>query len=209
MNLCQLCETRKPKRFCPAVRGEICSPCCGEQREVSIDCPLDCEYLLEARLHQAPPDVDPRQFPNQDIQVSDSFLRDNDQVLLFLARTLLEAALVTPGATDLDVREALAAMIKTYRTLESGLIYQTTSPNPYAATIQQRVETALLEFRERMQQSMGMHTVRDAQVLGILVFLQRLELQHNNGRRRSRAFLSFLFSYFPPRTGEEVAIVHP
>ena len=43
----------------------------------------------------------------------------------------------------------------------------------------------------------GMQTLRDTDVLATLVFLQRLEIQHNNGRRRGRAFFDFLRTYFP------------
>jgi len=50
-----------------------------------------------------------------------------------------------------------------------------------------------------------MQTLRDADVLGALVFLQRLELQHNNGRRRGRAFVDFLRAYFPAQTQPAVA----
>src|ERR1700674_6113094 len=48
---CAICEDRKEKRFCPAVHGKICPQCCGEQREVTLDCPSDCPYLLQAREH--------------------------------------------------------------------------------------------------------------------------------------------------------------
>ena len=46
---CALCEERREKRFCPAVHGKICPQCCGEQREVTLDCPSECPYLLQAR----------------------------------------------------------------------------------------------------------------------------------------------------------------
>ena len=49
---CAICETRKEKRFCPAVHGRICPQCCGEQREVTLDCPSDCPYLQQAREHE-------------------------------------------------------------------------------------------------------------------------------------------------------------
>ena len=47
-----------------------------------------------------------------------------------------------------------------------------------------------------------MPVLRDADVLGVLVFLERLELQHNNGRRRGRAFLDFLRAYLPEPPAE-------
>jgi hypothetical protein len=198
---CQLCETRKPRRTCPAVRGDICAICCGEQREVTLDCPLDCEYLREARLRDKLPDVDPDKFPNQDVRVTEFFLRENGPMLLFLSRSLLAAAIATPGACDHDIKEAFESLIKTYRTLESGLIYETRPSNPYAATIQERIQEAIQEYRQQVQQATGLHSVRDAQILGLLVFLQRMEIQHNNGRRRGRAFLSFLLEHFPADEG--------
>src|SRR5271156_6245311 len=55
---CAICEIRKEKRFCPAVHGRICPQCCGEQREVTLDCPSDCPYLQQAREHEKPRSAD-------------------------------------------------------------------------------------------------------------------------------------------------------
>ena len=55
---CAICEIRKEKRFCPAVHGRICPQCCGEQREVTLDCPHDCPYLIQAREHEKPRSAD-------------------------------------------------------------------------------------------------------------------------------------------------------
>src|SRR5512141_256663 len=49
---CAICDKRKQKRFCPAVHGRICPVCCGTEREVSLDCPGECPYLLQARKHE-------------------------------------------------------------------------------------------------------------------------------------------------------------
>jgi len=48
---------RKEKRFCPAVHGRICAQCCGEEREVTIDCPSECVYLQQAREHEKARDL--------------------------------------------------------------------------------------------------------------------------------------------------------
>jgi hypothetical protein len=42
---CAYCHARKGKRQCPALAGLICSPCCGENRLIKINCPADCPYL--------------------------------------------------------------------------------------------------------------------------------------------------------------------
>jgi len=54
--------------------------------------------------------------------------------------------------------------------MQTGLIYDTRAPNPYAAAIQQKLREAVEEFRKELVQESGMHTVRDADVLGVLVF---------------------------------------
>lgn len=45
MSKCMYCHERKGKRPCPALRGAICSQCCGTHRVVSIACHSDCVYL--------------------------------------------------------------------------------------------------------------------------------------------------------------------
>ena len=189
---CKLCETRRPRRACPGVGGEICSVCCGTGREDTVNCPLDCVYLREARTREKPVGVDPKQIPNLDIEVSDSFLREHDALLAFLVGTVAEAVLSAAGAVDYDLREALGALVRTYRTRQSGLYYETKPSNLIAAGIQERVQKSIDDFREAVGKRAGMTTVRDADVLGVLAFLERVEYQTNNGRRRGRAFLDFL-----------------
>jgi len=40
------------------MHGRICPQCCGEQREVTLDCPSDCLYLRQAREHEKPRPTD-------------------------------------------------------------------------------------------------------------------------------------------------------
>jgi hypothetical protein len=199
---CAICETRRPRRFCPGVRGDICTICCGTEREVSVNCPLDCEYLEDARAHERTAPLDPSGIPNQDIRVTDEFLRNNEALLAFASGTLLRAALDTPGAVDADVREALDALVRTYRTLQSGVYYETRPGNPLAAGVQATFQAAIQQFRQSETQRLGLSKMRDTDVLGVLVFLQRLELDRSNGRRRGRAFLDFLRHLYPSPPGE-------
>src|SRR5450755_1892628 len=104
---CAICHTRKPRRFCPGVAGEICSLCCGTEREVTVDCPYDCPFLREARKHERTAPVDPATFPNQDIHITEEFLGEHEQLLAVAMSGLSLAALDTPGAVDSDVRAAL------------------------------------------------------------------------------------------------------
>jgi hypothetical protein len=191
---CQVCNKKRARRHCPGVRGEICATCCGTGRENTIDCPLDCVYLQEARQHEQPAPID--DVPNKDIRISEDFLREHEPILLWISLALAQS-IEKQHAVDFDAREALEAIIKTYRTRESGLIYESRPQNPYAAAIQQALQESIADLEKRLQQESGMHTLRDSEVLNILVFLQRLELQHNNGRRRGRAFYQFLHTLLP------------
>jgi hypothetical protein len=157
-----------------------------------VSCPLDCVYLRESRSREKPAQIDAKEIPNLDIEVGDSFLRDHEPLLEFMIQAFAEAELVTPGAVDYDVREALDAMVRSYRTRESGLYYETKPSNLMAASIQRRVSENLEEFRRAVTERQGLTTVRDTDVLGMLAFLQRVEYQVNNGRKRGRAFLDFL-----------------
>ncbi len=194
---CQICDTRKPRRHCPGVNGEICSICCGNEREVSISCPLDCPYLVEARRHEKPHELNPGEVPNRDVQVTEQFLREHESLLVFLGAKFLEASLASPGAVDSDVREALQSLIRTYRTLQSGLYYETRPTNLIAAGIHQRMQEAVEGLRKELAEKNAM-PLRDAEILGTLVFLERVELHENNGRPRGRAFIDYLRAYFPP-----------
>jgi hypothetical protein len=206
--LCKLCEIKRAKRFCPGADGEICPACCGRERESTIACPLDCEFLREARLHERPVQLDERTLPNADIRLTEKFVREQEPIIMYLC-VGVAVAMHKNNAVDADAREALEALIRTYRTLESGLIYETRTPNPYAAGIQEELKKSVDELRKMLAEKRGMGTLRDADILGCLAFLQRLELQHSNGRPKSRAFLHFLASAFPAQPPGEVSAEEP
>jgi len=193
---CKICNTRKPRRYCPGLAADICSVCCGAEREVSVNCPLECEYLVEARLHEKPVAIAPEQFPNQDIRVTEEFLREHEPLLIFLGSKLLEGSLATAGAVDADVREALDSLIRTYRTLQSGLYYETKPNNLVAAQIHESLQQSVDKLRKELSEK-GAGAIRDVEILAVLVFLERMALSRDNGRPRGRAFIDYLRAYFP------------
>ena len=202
---CAICQMRRPRRYCPGVNGDICSICCGTEREITVSCPLDCPYLQAARKHDRPLPLDEEQIPNREIRVSEEFLAEHEALLSAAGHALCSAGLATPGAVDFDIRDTLAALIRTYRTLESGLYYESLPENALAAQIYRYLHEALAAFRQQETEQLGMARTRDADVLAILVFLQRLELDRNNGRRRGRAFLDFLLEIYPSSPGAPAA----
>ena len=188
---------RRPKRLCPGIGGEICSICCGTEREVTVTCPLDCEYLQEARQHDKPVALGWTKLPHEDIRVDEKFLRDHDELVVFLAESLSAAALAASTAADNDVRDALDALIRTYRTLEAGVYYETVPENALASRVFRVVQDDIARFRMEERQGRAIASIRDADILRALVFFARLELDRNNGRPRGRAFIGLLRELSP------------
>jgi hypothetical protein len=193
---CAICERRRPRRICPGVHGEICSTCCGTGREIDVACPLDCEYLRESRIHDRP--LVPENLPNLDIPVTEELLKANENLLGVLSAAIFHDAIGSPGTVDEDVREALDGLIRTYRTLQSGVYYDSCPANPLAAGIFNSVQDALARFRRAERERLGTRKTRDSDCLSLLAFLQRFALSFDNGRRRCRAFIDGLRELQPP-----------
>ena len=206
---CIICEIRKDKRFCPAVHGRICPQCCGEQREVTLDCPSDCPYLQQARDHEKPrssDQIDPAGLFLQ-IAVSDQFMYEKEHLLMGLTFALAKSARADRSLHDHDLISTLTMLAKSYqRRITSGLHYEQplTSDSQRRAAIE--VENMIKEYREAEHKHMGYSTLKDSEVLKALVFLVRLAHGRTSGRPKSRAFVDFLFAQFPER---EAAVVTP
>jgi hypothetical protein len=197
---CAICNIRKQRRSCPAVHGEICTICCATEREQTIDCPFDCPYLREAHEHEKPPDFDIAVVPNRDIEITEEFLEENQLPMAYIAVSIFEGAMGSNGATDRDVREALASLIATYRALQSGLYVETRPVNPWAAAIVDHFTKQIATVKEEDAKAGAAPALRDSAILDILVFFQRLEYSRNNGRKKGRAFLHLLSGFYRPVT---------
>ena len=206
---CAICEIRKEKRFCPAVHGRICPQCCGEQREVTLDCPSECPYLQQAREHEKPraaDQIDPAGLFLQ-VELSDQFMYEKEHLLMGLTYALAKAARADRGVHDQDLITALGVLATSYeRRVNSGLHYE----QPLTSDLQRRaaaeVELMIKEYREAELKHTGISTLRDSDVLKALVFLLRLSNGRTSGRPRSRAFVEFLFAQFPEK---ESAVLTP
>jgi hypothetical protein len=193
------------------VRGEICTICCGTEREVTVDCPFECEYLQEARKRDKPVPWTEADIPHPDIKVSEKFVAEHEDLLVYLGQALFASAMEGQLTVDNDVHESLDALIRTYRTLQTGVVYETVPTNPIAAAVYRSVQAAVAQFRREEQEKTGMSRTRDADVLGLLVFLARVELDRNNGRKRGRAFLDSLRQFYTaePESESSTSLIVP
>ncbi len=194
---CPICQKRKPGRFCPAKAEKICAVCCGTEREVTIDCPPDCGYLLAAHRYE---EQHPRSLaadtPLLEVRITSDTIHSHGQFLSAMAFTLARYCATQPAASDPDVIESIRALADTYKTLASGIVYE----QPPTPNLQRELYDALSVYLTEAKQNPS-HTsfgpVKDSEILQLLVFLFRMGLLRTNGRPRSHRFIEFLRGQFP------------
>lgn len=202
---CPICDRRKARRFCPAKGESICSLCCGTEREVSIDCPSDCVYLVAARRYEEEHREPPAELPYKEVRISNDDIRQHEPFIAGLSYQLGRFAQDHLLLADPDIQTALQALVETYRTLESGIYYEHPPENPLSRELYQQLQTFIAEFRKREGERTGMSSIKDGDIYRCLVFLTRLALVRSNGRPRGRAFLDFVRAQFPPAEFREQA----
>jgi hypothetical protein len=200
---CTICDKRKERRFCPAVHGRICPQCCGEQREVTLDCPSECVYLRQAREHEKPrpwQDLDQSAlFPQ--VEIGDQFLYEHEHLIVGLTFALAKTARIDRAIADADLIGALTSMAKSYETLvNSGLHYEIPITSISQQALAAEVQKTVKEYRETEQKHLGYSRLRDSELLRALVFLVRMGHARTSGRPKSRAFLDFVLAQFPDKT---------
>ncbi len=196
---CPICEKRPPKRFCPAKGEIICAVCCGTEREVSIDCPPDCRYLVASRQHDlGRQEIDKSKIPFPDAKIPASFVVEHQSLLLALSYSLCASARDNRMVVDADVLAALQALAETYRTLTGGIYYE--KPPEFRAhrEIYDALKLAIEEFKKRAAQQAAVGAIRDSDVRDSLIFLSQLGATRANCRPKGRAYLDFLRAQFKP-----------
>ena len=208
--VCPICNARKGKRFCPAKVESICSLCCGTEREVTIDCPTDCSFLIESRDYEfRRRTFDRKQLPFCDTEIPQSFLVENEKLLAGLSYAICRFARNQPRLVDSDVIDSTRALAETHRTLQSGLYYEQPPTSALQRELYETLDSSLKTFQKEESQQQGIIRNRTRDFEQILIFLTQLGTVRSNGRSRSRAFLDFLRGNFKdydlgPRTSSIV-----
>jgi hypothetical protein len=177
---------------------KICAICCGREREVTLDCPLDCSYLITAHRWEEEhrPPLSEADAPFPDVAVTADLIEGQRPLLSSLVGALLGAADENRELVDADVLAALAALAETYRTLGAGLYYE----KPPVAPLAQLLYGILLKFLEEWKQPerrAGAPASKEIDIFKLLVFLTRVGRSRSNGRPKTRGYLQFLRGQFP------------
>ena len=196
---CPICDTRKVKRFCPARGDSICAICCGTEREVTIDCPADCPYLVASRKYdEGRRQVDRPSIPFADVRFSDDFAQTHAPLIISLLSSISQYARENRQMVDTDAIAALQALAEAYRTLSSGLYYEKPPDYLYQRELYQALKATLEEFQQVETQRRGLASIRNSDIRDALVFLTQFGAIRTNGRPKGRAFLDFIDTEVAP-----------
>jgi hypothetical protein len=210
---CAICGKRKANRYCPAKGEKICAVCCGTEREVTISCPTDCTYLIAAhRYEDEHKRAVPADTPFLDERIPQDIFYTHQQLIAAMTFQIAKFAGAQASAADPDVSAALAALAATYKTLQSGLLYEKVPDIPVQRDLYLALSQFLNEVKQKAAESGNSGAVKDAAIFQVTVFLFRMSLLRSNGRPRSRRFIEFMRAQFPPaedRKREEPRIIVP
>lgn len=195
---CPICDKRRAERFCPAKAEKICAVCCGKEREVTIDCPSDCTYLISAHRYESdhPRDI-PADTPLLEETIPQDVVHTHQQLMAALAFSIAKFCAVQPAAVDHDILAAIEALAQTYKTLSSGLIYEKPPQAPLPGELYAALTTFLDEIKKQQAERGASASFKDTEIFYLLIFLYRMGLLRTNGRPRSRQFIEFLRGQFP------------
>ena len=203
---CPICNSRKAKRFCPARGESICSVCCGTEREVTIDCPADCPYLVASRAYdEGRRQVDWSKIPFSDVRIPVEFAQSHSALLAALISSIWEYARDHRQVVDTDAIAALEALAETYRTLSSGLYYEKPPDYLYRRELYHALKAALEDFKQAEARKLGLGATRDGEIRDALIFLTQLGAARDNGRPKGRAFLDLIRNQLGPEASAKPA----
>lgn len=201
MKECIYCKGNRGRRECPALGGFICSRCCGENRGINIDCPLDCRYFKKHESYQRAKLSDDYKSTLLEV-VEDLFEDEKRDTLGFLA--YLESSIYQyyegekkKAGEDKEVREALA------------FLKRRLSPIEIVETIGSKLGEHLWN---RMQEYLPNVPVDEEEAKDAIERLEEVFDKYSdseNPRRSLQGLLGHVEKDFPTPKDEETEIVSP
>ena len=130
------------------MRSSICATCCGQKRILEIDCPESCGYLKAGRNKDIEDRVKQYQSMDQaDFKKARRIIDDYADVVAALEFQIAHARLADRALTDKDVGRAVQALVETYRTEESGILYERTLDDPKIDSLRRELKEVIEFFR--------------------------------------------------------------
>lgn len=194
---CTLCAQRKGKRFCPAGNNIICAQCCGEKRVLEIECPEGCEYLKAGRAQEAAVAgelffrTSDRMEHAKRVRVLEQF----ETVFSEIQGVIAVERQSDRQLTDGDAAEAADCLLKTLRTEERGILYETTSGNLRADGLRRQLSDIIQLNRYPEEPDRPRLSLSDA--IQCMEVLRAVVANHLESARGVISFVDFLARQLP------------
>jgi hypothetical protein len=175
----------------------ICPQCCGEKRVLEIDCPESCEYLKIGRTREANQES-ARYFRARDPiehQQRARILENFEPVIVDLQTLIAVERQSSRDLTDADVAEALDCLLKTLRTEDRGVIYETTSDNLRAEGLRRQFSGLIESYRYPKDGDRQRIHLKDA--VDCLEMMRGVVASHLEAGPSSLSFVDFLARCLP------------
>jgi hypothetical protein len=183
---------------------QICAVCCGTKREIEIDCPSNCGYLVSGRDYEAEKRVpDPELMAKAD-QFNDEFFMTFAPLIDAVLSAVVAERKESQWLVDVDLIEVLKALTATYKTLSSGIYYESLPDNPIRQSLFRRIKTLfdqLMQPSERIDEP----SLKVSEALDILDFVTLAAQANSSIRPKSRKYLDFLASMARPAAASEAS----
>jgi len=194
---CVVCDKRKGRRFCPAKERQICAQCCGGKRVIEIDCPESCEFLRIGREREAALEG-ARHFQSRDPMEQERrsrILESCEPVIVKMQTLIAVERKSSRDLKDADVAEALDCLLKTLRTEDRGVIYETTSENLRAEGLRRQLGALITACR--YPKDAGAQRIQLKDAVDCLELMRSVVASHLESGPASLSFVDFLLRYLP------------
>jgi len=199
MQRCAKCSKQAARRECAALGERICAPCCARLRMLVLACPERCPYLQDARRTTGKRRME-QLLAHLSAQGKESWLSVIPRMSGLL--TLLEGAIVGVqrqhfrDLTDGEVLAGIENAIRTYETLERGIIYEHRSESPRI----QAVTESLIEVLKRVEEDSARRGARlqtSDEVACLHVLVESIRLMQDEREAQAYLRVAALFQPYP------------
>jgi len=211
---CILCEQRKAKRSCPAKDTLICAQCCGEKRVLEIECPESCEYLKTGRERESEDYKKHIQRMDQTAQERHrKILYEHRNVVAHLEYVISRQRILSRDLGDKDVVQAVDSLLETYRTEDTGLLYERTDDNLRIESLRRELREIIESYRNpEGEEKKGIVDPKNTRLqlgaaIDCLKFIRTLATTYLEDRNSGSGYVDFLARIIPREEAQKSIIV--
>lgn len=209
MARCIQCHQREGKRFCPPLQAQICSVCCATHRMMTIACVEACPYLRDARETTGKRLMEA--LVNALIAADHDDWIEDVEYLTPLLHTIEHAIVQVrrehfSDLTDSEVLSAVNLALRTYETLQRGIIYRHTSESPRVQRVVEKILGLLDDLKNALADA-GSRIPTEAIIQSLAVV--KILASALQKEEDAQAYIRVASLYQPYPQGESRLIVTP